>query len=105
MLWPQGKLLWKALDDDFPMDAVVFASYFERGFVIPTGAFFRCRLHQYGIEVTHHNSNSILAIAFFIHLCEAFIGIASHFELWRRLCHRLHYPNKGKPNVVGGVSL
>lgn len=52
---PQEELLWKVLDDDFPLEdkteAVVFASFFKRGFAIPPGAFFRGLLYCYGLEV------------------------------------------------------
>lgn len=51
------------------MEAVVFASFFEHRFGVPVGGFFRRLLHYYGIEVTHLNPNSILAILFFILTC------------------------------------
>lgn len=109
VLGPQEELLWKAPDGNFPSEdkteAVVFTAFFERGFGIPTDAFFRGLLYYYGIEVTHLNQNFILAIAFFIHLCEAFIGITPHFDLWWQLYHLVPYLNKSKPNVVGGASL
>lgn len=54
---------------------VVFTSFFECGFEIPTGDFFRGLLHYYKIELVHLNPNSILDIAIFINLCEAFLGI------------------------------
>lgn len=87
VLGSQAELLWRASDGDFPMEdkteVVVFTSFFERGFGIPTGTFFRGMLHHYGIEVTHFKPNSILTMSFFIHLCEAFIGTVPHFNLWR----------------------
>ena len=69
------------------MGTVVFLSFYEKGFALPTGAFFRGILFFYRLEVTHLKPNSIAQIAIFIHLCEAFLGIAPHFNLWRALYH------------------
>ena len=38
---------------------VVFKSFYEKGFALPAGAFFRGLLHFYGLEVTHLKPNSI----------------------------------------------
>ena len=54
---------------------------------MPAGAFFRGLLFFYGLEVTHLKLNSIAQIAIFIHLCEAFLGIAPHFNLWFVVYH------------------
>ena len=51
-------------------EMVVFASFFERGFGIPCGDFFRGLLHYYKIELVHLNPISILNIVVYIHLCE-----------------------------------
>ena len=40
----------------------------------------------------------------FIHLCEAFLGIAPHFNLWRALYHLKGYPSNARRNVVGGAA-
>ena len=62
-------------------ETVVFRSFYEKGFTLLTRAFFRGLLFFYGLEVTHLKPNSIAQIAIFIHLCEAFLGIAPHFNL------------------------
>lgn len=64
-------------------EITVFKSFFEVGFGIPTCDFFRRLLEFYGVELHHLNPNSILNIALFIHLCEAFLGIDPHFNLFR----------------------
>ena len=66
-------------------ELVVFEPFFYRGFSLPTNKFFRGLLYFYGIELVHLNPNSILQIAAFIHLCEAFLGIEPHFALFRHL--------------------
>ena len=64
------------------MDTVVFRSFYEKGFSLPAGSFFRGLLFFYRLEVTHLKLNSIVQIVIFIHLCEAFLGIAPHFNMW-----------------------
>lgn len=82
VIGPQQELLWRAPDGDLPMEnkteALVFASFFEHGFGIPLGSYFRGLLHHYGIEVMQLNPNSILVISFFVHLCESYLGIARY---------------------------
>ena len=55
-------------------EQVVFASYFERSFNVPTGDFFRGLLYHYRLELVHLVPNSITVVSTFIHLCEAFRG-------------------------------
>ena len=86
------------------MDTVVFQSFYEKGFTLPMGAFFRGLLFFYGLEVTHLKPNSIVQIAIFIHLCEAFLGITPHFNLWRAPYHLRGYPSAARRNVVGGAA-
>ena len=66
---------------------VVFRSFYEKGFALPAGAFFRRLLFYYRLEVTHLKPNSNAQIAIFIHLCETYLGIAPHFNLWLALYH------------------
>ena len=44
-------------------------------------------LSYYGISLVHLNPNSILHLAIFINLCEAYLGIESHFNLFRYFFH------------------
>ena len=39
-------------------------------------------LHYYKIKVQHLNPNRIQHMAAFIALCEGFLGISPHFDLW-----------------------
>ena len=45
--------------------------------------FLRGLLHYYKIELQHLNPNGIQHMATFIALCEGFLGINPHFNLWR----------------------
>ena len=54
---------WCCYGEEFPSEdtnqMVVFKSFYEKGFVLPAGAFFHGLLHFYGLEVTHLKPNSI----------------------------------------------
>ena len=43
-------------------------------------------------------------IAIFIHLCEGYLGIAPHFNLWRALYHPKGHPSNVRRNIVGGAA-
>jgi hypothetical protein len=78
-----------AVGEEFPTEdvreQVVFASYFEHGFNLPMGDFFRGLLYYYKLELLHLVPNSVNVVSTFIHLCEAYLGISPHFLLWRYL--------------------
>ena len=40
-------------------------------------------MHFYKIELQHLNPNGIQHMAAFVMLCEGFLGISPHFDLWR----------------------
>ena len=83
---------------------VVFKSFYEKDFTLPTGAFFCGLLHFYELEVTHLKPNSIAQIAIFIHLCEGYLGIAPHFKLWQVLYRLMGHPSNIRRNDVGGAA-
>ena len=56
------------------------------------------------LEVTHIKPNSIAQISIIIHLCEGYLGIAPHFNLWRSLYHLKGHPSNVRRNVVGGAA-
>jgi hypothetical protein len=64
-------------------EQVVFGSFFEHGFNLPAGDFFRGLLYYYRLELVHLVPNSITVVSTFIHFCEAYLGIPPHFGLWR----------------------
>jgi hypothetical protein len=68
-----------------PRDGYIisFTHFHERGFGMPPHPLFCGLLHHYKIELQHLNPNGIHQIAPFIVLCEGFLGIEPHFELWR----------------------
>jgi hypothetical protein len=66
---------------------------------------FRGLLNFYDLNLTHLNPNSILQIAIFVQLYEAFLGILPHFELWKYLYHCRPGMAGGQHQLVGGASL
>jgi hypothetical protein len=102
LLRPKAQVGWRpAAGEAFPTEGtgetVVFLVHIERGFGVPAGDFLRGLLHFYRIELVHLAPNSITIIATFIHLCEAYLGIAPHFHLWR---HFFELKKMGKGVVV-----
>ena len=64
-------------------ELVVFEDYFYHGFGVPIHLFL-CRLVEYhAISLCNLGPNSILHVFVFIHLCEAYLGILPHFDLFR----------------------
>jgi hypothetical protein len=90
LLRSKAEVEWKAtVGEEFPTadvkEQVVFALYFERGFNLPLGDFFRGLLYYYKVELVHLVPNSITVVSTFIHFYEAYLGISPHFLLWRHL--------------------
>ena len=86
-------------------ELIVFVAYFACGFGIPVHPFMRKLLGYYSISLCHLHPNSILHISLFINLCEAFISIAPHFNLFRYFFCLKPFSGSGSPKVVGGVYL
>jgi hypothetical protein len=61
---------------------VSFATFHERGFTSPPHQFLRGLLDYYKIELQHLNPNGIQHLAAFIMLCEGYLWISPHFDLW-----------------------
>ena len=72
-------------DAPAPPDGYVvsFVPFHERGLAVPPLPFFRGLLYHYQIELQHLNPNGIQHISAFIAMCEGYLGIQPHFELWR----------------------
>jgi hypothetical protein len=90
LLRPKEEVEWRAatgeqFSSEDVKEQVVFTSFFERGFNLPVGDFFRGLLYYYQLELVHLVTNSITVVATFIHFCEAYLGISPDFLLWRYL--------------------
>jgi hypothetical protein len=87
------------LPDPRDGEIVVFEDFFKRCFGDPVHPFLQGLLLYYETRICNLHPNSILLIATFIHLSEAFAGIEPHFDLFHYLfCLR-------KKSVVGGSKI
>jgi hypothetical protein len=95
--------------EPFPMEnvdeIVIFYHFAERGLALPSCSFFRGLLYFYELELHHLNPNSICHIAIFIHLCEAFLGIEPHWDLFRFLFRIKPQPIAKNLSIVGGAGI
>ena len=101
---------WRAaLGDTRPYEntgeIVGFLPYFERGLGLSCSDFFSLLLYYYGIQLDHLTPNSFVHIFVFVHLCEAFLGIEPHFDLFHHLFHLKPQPSSTRLDVVGGAGI
>jgi hypothetical protein len=68
-----------------PRYVVSFVSFHERGFGVPASRFMRAILHVYGVELHNLSPNSISQAAIFAAVCEGYLGIDPHWDLWTHL--------------------
>ena len=62
-------------------------------------------MRYYWIQLHHLTPNSFVHISIFEHLCEAFLGIEPHFELFRFLFHLKPLLDSFVLDAVGGAGL
>ncbi|KAK1677023.1 hypothetical protein QYE76_037871 [Lolium multiflorum] len=82
---------------------VMFLSFLYRGLSLPAHEFLHRLLRVYEIQLWQLTPNSILHLAIFITLCEAFLGIKPHFGLWKKIFFVKRYNCSGGSFVIGGV--
>ena len=85
-----------------PRDGYVvsFVSFHERGLSLPVDRFMRALPHYYGVELHNFNPNSIVQAAIFVAVCEGYLGIAPHWELW---LHLFRVGHTTKPTGTSGM--
>ena len=62
---------------------VSFAIFHVWGFAVPAHRFLWGLLDYYQVELQHLTPNGVQHMAAFVALCEGFLGIDPHFDLWR----------------------
>ena len=110
LLRPRSVVQWfSAEGHDRPYErvseTVMFKSFVERGLGIPVCDFLRGLLFFWRIQLHHLTPTSILYISIFVHLCEAFLRIYPHFDLFKSLFFLSPYPNFANVATVGGANL
>jgi hypothetical protein len=81
---------------------VMFLTFLLRGFSLPAHEFLHGLLFVYGVQLHQLTPNSLLHIACFITLCEAFLGIDPHWVLWKYLFRLCPSGSKGEIPKLGG---
>jgi hypothetical protein len=82
---------------------VMFLAFLLRGLSLPAHEFLRGLLYVYGVQLHQLTPNSLLYIAYFITLCESFLGIKPHFILWRSLFWLRPSVSLSKKPELGGA--
>jgi hypothetical protein len=98
---------WRAAEgESYPNlrtgEIVDFEDYFKLGFGVPVHPFLQGLLY-YEIGIYNLHPNSILLVSTFIHLCEAYVGIEPHFDLFRYLFCLRKKGSVGGSKIAGGV--
>ena len=57
----------------------------ERGFGVPVSRFMRALCEHYGAELHNFGPNSISQAAVFVAVCEGYLWIEAHWDLWIHL--------------------
>jgi hypothetical protein len=79
----------------WPSEIVVFEDFFKRGFRVPIHPFLQGLCLFYEIGICNLHPNAIFLVSVFIHLCEVYVGIQPHFDLFRYLfCLRKKVPRR-----------
>jgi len=95
----------ESFSDPRPGEIVVFEDFFKWSFGILVHPFLQGLLLHYEIGICNLHPNSILLVATFIHLCEAFAGIEPHFDLFLYLFCLRKKGAHGGSKIAGGVYL
>nr|CAB3475711.1 unnamed protein product [Digitaria exilis] len=75
-----------ATEPDLPAGYVVsLARFHERGLGVPVGRFMRALCFHYKVELHNFSPNAISQAAVFVAVCEGYLGIEAHWDLWRHL--------------------
>jgi hypothetical protein len=78
----------------------------ERGFGVLAHKFLCSLLQFYSLELHHLTPSGILHMIAFVTLCEAYMGIEPHFNLWNYFfCTRLHQGSGVEVAALGSVDI
>jgi hypothetical protein len=80
-------------------EIVNFLAFHERGLVYPTHHLLGL-LNEWVLELQHLNPNRVLHIVGFIMLCEGFLGIDPHTNLFRAFFHGQGLTVNGDPELM-----
>jgi hypothetical protein len=82
------------------------AEFYERRFVVPSHQFLPPLLQFYGLELHYLTTSGILHMAAFENLCEAYMSIEPHFDLWNYFfCAQLQLGSDAEAAVPSSVDI
>jgi len=64
---------------------VSFAKFHRHGLGAPPSRFMRALCHHYGVELQHFSPNAITVAMVFAAVCEGYLGMMPHWDLWLHL--------------------
>jgi len=64
---------------------VSFAKFHPHGLGSPPSRFMWALYHHYGVEIQHFSRNAITAAVVFAAVCEGYLGMMPHWDLWLHL--------------------
>ena len=90
VMLPKEVAHWRApAGEAFPQpragEVVSFLAFHERRPGYPVHWFLRGLLNEWGLELQHLNPTRVLHIASFITVCEAFLRMEPHVDLFQRI--------------------
>ena len=90
-----------------PNEVVSFLTFHEHGLGYPMHLFLRGLLNEWGLELQHLNPMGVLHIAGFVTVCEAFLGMEPHVDLFRKIFSGWVLSEGKLPRIalVGGFAL
>ena len=90
-----------------PNEVVSFLTFHERGLGYPMHWFLHGLLNEWGLELQHLNPTGVLHIAGFVTVCEAFLGMKPHMDLFRLFFSEraMTVGNSVETTPVGGFAL
>jgi len=92
-----------------PGYVVCFLAFLDQGIKILANRFMRALAYYYGVELHNFNPNSIMQAAVFAMVCEGYLGIPPHWNLWLHLFKaEMSSQNEGeekRPLRAGGCTL
>ena len=80
---PSGRPLSVGPSRSRPCPVVSFLAFHERGLRYSLHWFLRGLLNKWGLELQHLNPTRVLHIAGFVTVCEAFLGMEPHVDLFQ----------------------
>ena len=78
-------MLGEAILRPWANEVVSFLAFHECGLGYSAHWFLRGLLNEWGLELQHLNPTRVLHVAGFITVCEAFLGMEPHMDLFRRI--------------------